>query len=127
MLGLGGGVIYNPVFVDLNLFPQVAFSTGMYMAMFTSLSNALLFAISGQLFYSWAVYQAILSFIAAYIGIKGIQVIVKRTGKDYYLVFVLAFVILISALIIPFQAVNYFIDKYNDGLNVTGFKNYCTK
>lgn len=47
MLGLGGGVIYNPVFVDLNLFPQVAFSTGMYLAMFTSLSNAVLFAISG--------------------------------------------------------------------------------
>lgn len=127
MLGLGGGVIYNPVFVDLNLFPQVAFSTGMYLAMFTSLSNAVLFAISGQLFYSWAFYQTVISFIAAYIGIKSIASIVKRTGRDYYLVFVLAFVILISAFIIPFQAVNDFIMKYKDGLNVTGFKSYCTK
>ena len=47
MLGLGGGVIYNPVFVELNLFPTVAFSTAMYLALFTSLSNTILYAISG--------------------------------------------------------------------------------
>lgn len=97
----------------------------MYLALFTSLSNTILFAISGQLFYSWALYQGLISFVAAYVGIKGIQQIVKRTGKDYYLVFVLALVILVSALIIPVQSVLDFVEKYKDGLNVTGFKNYC--
>jgi len=127
MLGLGGGVIYNPIFVSLQLFPSVAFSTGMYLAMFTSLSNTILYALSNQLVYTWAFYQGLLSIIGAYVGIKSVKEIVARTGKDSILVFVLAFVIIGSAFIIPIQAVSEFLEKLHDGFNVYSFKGYCKK
>ena len=68
-----------------------------------------------------------IAIIAAFVGLKVVKSIVDRTGKDSILVFVLAFVILGSAIVIPVQALKDFVEKYNDGLNVTGFKPYCTK
>ena len=56
MLGLGGGVIYNPIFISFKIFPQVAFSTGMYLAIYTTLANSILFLIANQLVVSWALY-----------------------------------------------------------------------
>lgn len=77
MLGLGGGVIYNPIFISFHIYPQVAFSTGMYLAMFTTLANSILYLIANQLVVSWAIYQGILSALGAVIGLYGVKQIMQ--------------------------------------------------
>lgn len=127
MLGLGGGVIYNPIFISFKIFPQVAFSTGMYLAIYTTLANTVLFIIANQLVVSWAIYAGVLSILGAVMGLYGVKKIMQRTGKDSILVFVLAFVILGSVLVIPIQATSDLLNKWRDGIDVFGLKSLCVK
>jgi len=46
MVGLGGGVIFNPIFLGFSMPPKVAFATGMYLAIFISLANTILYALA---------------------------------------------------------------------------------
>jgi len=40
-LGIGGGMIFNPLLLELGMLPTVASGTGMYLVMFASLSTVL--------------------------------------------------------------------------------------
>lgn len=71
-VGLGGGVILNPIFIAFDVFPQVAFSTSMYLALYSSFANTLLYYISGHLFVFDALIYGSLSFIASIYGIHTI-------------------------------------------------------
>lgn len=48
-VGLGGGVIFNPLLLSFKVPPQVASSTGMFMIMFGSLSNIFLYIMADYL------------------------------------------------------------------------------
>ena len=39
--GLGGGVIFNPMFIEMGLCPQVVTATGMYMILFSASSTTM--------------------------------------------------------------------------------------
>ena len=45
-----GGVILNPILIAFEVFPQVAFSTSMYLALYSSLANTILFYLAGFIF-----------------------------------------------------------------------------
>lgn len=45
MLGLGGGVIFNPLLLDFGVLPAVASATGMFLVLFASGTNTLLYTI----------------------------------------------------------------------------------
>ena len=38
-LGIGGGMIFNPLLLELGMLPTVSSATGMYLVMFSSLST----------------------------------------------------------------------------------------
>lgn len=117
-LGLGGGVIYNPLFLELGIDPQVASSTGMYLVMLTSLTNTILYAVQGHLKWDWGVWLAAFTIIGSIVGLKAIAGVIKKTGRSSILVFVLGFVLVLSALVIPlYSGINMVID-YRDGKNI---------
>ena len=72
-VGLGGGVILNPIFIAFEVFPQVAFSTSMYLALYSSLANTILFYLAGFIFVNQSIVFGILSFVASVFGIYSIQ------------------------------------------------------
>jgi multisubunit Na+/H+ antiporter MnhF subunit len=49
VFGLGGGIIFKPLLLHFKVSPVVAASTGMYMIMFTTFSNSIIFYVSGYL------------------------------------------------------------------------------
>jgi len=71
-VGLGGGVILNPIFIAFDVFPQVAFSTSMYLALYSSFANTILYYISGNLFIFDAIIYGFLSFVSSINGIHTI-------------------------------------------------------
>ena len=48
-VGLGGGVIFNPLLLSFKVPPQVASATGMFMIMFGSLGNIFLYIMADYL------------------------------------------------------------------------------
>lgn len=48
-LGLGGGSIFNPVLISMNMAPSASSATGKYMIMFSKLASVLVYFIYGLL------------------------------------------------------------------------------
>lgn len=56
MVGLGGGVIFNPLLLEFGVNPLVSSATGMYMVMLATLSASILFMMEGRMHYEFALY-----------------------------------------------------------------------
>ena len=57
-VGLGGGVIFNPLLLSFKVPPSVSSATGMYMIMFTTLANSFQYLLSGYLHLGFAFWCA---------------------------------------------------------------------
>jgi uncharacterized membrane protein YfcA len=77
MLGLGGGVIFNPMLLDFGVLPMVASATGMYMVMFASATNTALYMRDTTLRYDWAIWMSIYTLSASLIGLIIVNKLVK--------------------------------------------------
>lgn len=100
-VGLGGGVVFNPVLIGLGVPPQVAASTGMYMIMFSAFSNALTFWIFGNLSVKFALWIGFWSGIGIYIFLSIVGAIIKKYKRPSIVVFFLGGVIALSSIVVP--------------------------
>lgn len=80
MLGLGGGVIFNPMLLDFGVLPAVASATGMVLVMFASGTNTVLYIVSDTIRYDWALWMAFFVLVASIVGLIVINKIVRNTG-----------------------------------------------
>ena len=48
-LGLGGGSIYNPAFLEMGLVPQVSGATGMFLVLISTINSVLINYVNGYL------------------------------------------------------------------------------
>ena len=48
-LGLGGGVIFNPILIAMNVPPKVSSATGMYLITFSKIATCIIYFLYGQL------------------------------------------------------------------------------
>ena len=68
-LGLGGGVIFNPLLIGLGVPPKVSSATGMYMITFSKISTCILYFINGTLLLDYGLWIAAWSTVGAIIGL----------------------------------------------------------
>jgi len=122
VFGLGGGVIFNPLLLSFGVPATVAASTGMFMIMFSSLSNSFLFSMAGLLNYEYGLWCAGFVVVGTILGIKMINDLIKKTGRSSYLTLLLAFVVGISAVVVPIFGIIQIIQKVNDGDSVIEFE-----
>ena len=100
-LGRGGGVSFNPLFIELGIPPAIASATGMYLVMFSTITNSFLYGISGLLYFNWGIWLGTITSIGSIFGLKLMNKAIKKTGRVSLLVLLMAGVILVSAVIIP--------------------------
>ena len=79
-LGLGGGVVFNPLLIELGVHPTVASATGMFLVMFSSLSNTVLYTLTGFMNFPWALWQGVFTTVGSIAGLKVINKAIKQTG-----------------------------------------------
>lgn len=64
-LGIGGGTIFNPVFISMNMTPQVATSTGQYLILFSTVASCSIYLVYGTLNWQYGLWVAAWCAIAA--------------------------------------------------------------
>jgi uncharacterized membrane protein YfcA len=101
IFGIGGGMIMNPILLELGFIPEVAANTNMYMVMFTSGASTFQYVLVGEIRYQYALVGGVLGMIGTVFAVKYIAKAVKATGKSSILVFILAGVMGASAIAIP--------------------------
>ncbi len=83
LLGIGGGMIVNPLLLEFNIHPQAAAATSTLMVLFSSSSAALSFGFGHQLNLHFALIFGLCCMGASLVGVLLVQRMVQRSGKVF--------------------------------------------
>ena len=125
MLGVGGGIVMAPLMLELGVPPRTAATTSNFLLLFTSSAGTILFILSGQLLFSFALAIAIPCCIASLIGSKYINEYIARTNKNSMLVYCLFYVMIFSLIILPINGIKRAMYDMKMGANVFELRNFC--
>jgi len=93
-------MIKGPVLLELGMSADVTAATSSYMILFTSLSSSIQYIVIGKLPWDYGVVLFFIGVIASFIGQTVLNMIVARYNKKAYIIFVIAFVIGTSAVLL---------------------------
>jgi hypothetical protein len=103
--GLGGATTVNAVLLGIDMIPMVSSTTTKYVTMFGTGARALMYLSQGDLITSYALVLGGISFTVTIISMFLLKQIIKKYNRSSAIVFALAFLILISAIVLPVQLV----------------------
>ena len=98
-LGLGGGMITNPLFASLGMEPKQSSTTSNFLIIVTAVASSFIFILSGQLEIGYSICLGIFCTVAALIGSFYILKYINRTGKSSILLVIMEYFLVISLLI----------------------------
>jgi len=86
LMGVGSGVVIGPLLLELGMRPETGSATTAFMILFTSSSVTVQFLILGRLPPGYSLPLVFAGFATGLIGKYGINELVKKYNKPYYLV-----------------------------------------
>ena len=81
IVGIAGGIILGPLFLQMGMLPVVVSSTNQYLALISCISVTSQFLYMGILNFPYAIFLGIFTFLGSFIGITQVNRIVKITGR----------------------------------------------
>ena len=78
LLGIGGGLVLGPLFLEMGMLPEVSSATSSFMVLFTASTTSLQFLILGQLQLDYAGWLLPSCFIGALLGVLLVKRLIKR-------------------------------------------------
>ncbi|KAL3697657.1 hypothetical protein R1sor_011733 [Riccia sorocarpa] len=124
MLGIGGAMIINPLLMQAGMHPQVTAATSGFMVVFSSSMSVVQYWLLGRVPVDWALTAAGLSALFSAVGILLVQRIVQKYGRASLIVFIVAFVIGLSALLMGSLGGLNVWEQYRSGAYM-GFHSPC--
>lgn len=100
-LGVGGGIIINPILLELGYHPAIASTISSYLVLFTSLSTTTQFLIVGAFDLHYALYIFLFSAIGSFLGNFIILKIMRKYDRPSIIVWILFLLLLLSTFILP--------------------------
>lgn len=101
-LGLGGGAIFNPLLLSMGCPPKVASATGMYMIIFSTGASTTTYIINNLLKTDYALFIGAFQIFGTLIGMFVLKKFMNKIGRQSPLVILLAFILGISSVAVPF-------------------------
>lgn len=120
MLGVGGGMILGPIFLELGIVPQVSSATSTVMVMFMSSANMGQFIVLGMLDMEYAMFYGAVGIIGAIVGTGAAKKLIEMSGRASFIIFFLAAILLGSGVL---MVVTGSMQLMKTGL--TGFRPVC--
>ncbi|KAE8694026.1 ATP-dependent DNA helicase DDM1-like [Hibiscus syriacus] len=124
LLGLGGGFILGPLFLELGIPPQVASATSTFSMVFSSSMSVVQYYLLNRFPIPYAAYFVLVATIAAFTGQHVVRKIIAVFGRASIIIFVLALTIFISAISLGGVGIADMVEKLEDE-EYMGFENLC--
>jgi uncharacterized membrane protein YfcA len=99
LLGIGGGMILGPLFVALNVQPQVCAASTGFMILFTGLSSTVQYLAVGELPWRYALWFGSIGAIGGQTGQRVVMSYIDRTGRPSVVVILLGSIIGIGVIV----------------------------
>ncbi|KAL5223198.1 hypothetical protein ABZP36_027911 [Zizania latifolia] len=124
LLGLGGGFIMGPLFLELGIPPQVSSATATFAMMFSSSMSVVEYYLLDRFPVPYALFFTIVAFFAAIIGQHIVRRLVNWLGRASLIIFILSFMIFVSAISLGGVGISNMIGKIAQH-EYMGFDNIC--
>jgi hypothetical protein len=70
IVGVGGGIIFSPLLISLDMHPTVAVSTAIYIESYMVLTTTVQYIISNMLYYKYAIWLGCFSTVGTLLGLS---------------------------------------------------------
>ncbi|KAJ3708717.1 hypothetical protein LUZ61_012422 [Rhynchospora tenuis] len=100
LFGIGGGLLLNPVFLQIGVLPQTAAATSSLMVLLSASMSMVQYILIGVRRINEAVMYAVLCFVASIVGLMTIQRVIEKSGRVSLVVFMVSSVMALSTVII---------------------------
>ncbi|XP_058785115.1 sulfite exporter TauE/SafE family protein 3-like [Vicia villosa] len=124
MLGLGGGFIMGPLFLELGVPPQVSSATATFAMTFSSSMSVVEYYLLKRFPVPYALYLSLVATIAALVGQHIVRRLIILFGRASLIIFILAGTIFISAVSLGGVGISNMVHKIAMH-EYMGFENIC--
>ncbi|CAM8964140.1 unnamed protein product [Rhodiola kirilowii] len=124
LLGLGGGFILGPLFLELGVPPQVSSATATFAMTFSSSMSVVEYYLLNRFPVPYALYFVGVATIAAFIGQHVVRRLIVILGRASLIIFILAFTIFVSAISLGGVGISNMIGKIQRH-EYMGFDDLC--
>lgn len=98
LLGIGGGFVMGPLFLELGVPPQVSSATATFAMVFSSSMSVVEYYLLKRFPVPYALYFIVVAAISAIVGQHIVRKLIDLLGRASLIIFVLAFTIFVSAI-----------------------------
>lgn len=106
ILGLGGGVIFNPFLLQMGIPPQVAGACSLFMVFFSKIGSVVVYALNNTMDWNYGLWVGLWASMGGVVGSFVLIFYVKYGGRQSTIVFFLVFEFLVSIILIPYFGVS---------------------
>ncbi|KAK1667877.1 hypothetical protein QYE76_056036 [Lolium multiflorum] len=124
LFGIGGGLLLNPVLLQIGVPPKTASATTMFMVLFCASMSMVQFIILGVPGIVGALVYAVACFVASIVGLVVIEGAIRKSGRVSLIVLMVAAVLALSAVVIACSGAVRVWAQYTSG-QYMGFKLPC--
>ncbi|KAM0945789.1 putative transmembrane protein TauE [Dioscorea sansibarensis] len=124
LLGLGGGFILGPLFLELGIPPQVSSATATFAMTFSSSMSVVEYHLLHRFPVPYAMYFVIVAAVAAIIGQHVVKRLIILMGRASLIIFILAFTIFVSAVSLGGVGISRMVEQVKQH-EYMGFENLC--
>lgn len=103
MFGIGGGLVFGPMMLEMGVHPMVASATSAVMIFFTSITASTTFIAFGTLTYDYAIYLFVLGLVATAAGQLGVGYLVQKYKRFSIISLSIGVAVAISAVLMGVQ------------------------
>lgn len=109
-LGIGGGLVLSPLLLELGFYPAVASAISGMAVLVTSSSALLLYALSGKVYWEFALLMMPLTFVSTYIGKVKIDAYAEKHQKQSVIIWSVAIFIFICFILLSAEGIGDLVD-----------------
>lgn len=124
-LGIGGGMITNPVFFGLGMDSKQSSCTSNFLIIVTAIASSFIFVLSGQLNIVYSLNMGSLCTAAAFVGSFFILKYINRTGKSSILLVIMEYFLIASFFIALYKLITNDTKGYGLIGSIFMLNNYC--
>ncbi|XP_009353619.2 sulfite exporter TauE/SafE family protein 3 [Pyrus x bretschneideri] len=125
LLGLGGGFILGPLFLELGIPPQVSSATATFAMTFSASMSVVEYYLLKRFPVPYALYFALVASLSALVGQHVVRKVISVLGRASIIVFILASTIFVSAISLGGVGIASMVEKI-ENKEYMGFENICT-
>ncbi|KAG1347288.1 sulfite exporter TauE/SafE family protein 5 [Cocos nucifera] len=124
LFGIGGGLLINPVLLQIGIPPRITAATTTFIVLFSASMSMVQYAILGMKGIGQASIYAAVSFVASALGLAVVEKAIEKSGRVSIIVFMVSMVMVLSTVSITcFGAIDVW-RQYTTG-SYMGFKPPC--